>query len=97
MHGRLEQERGHALVAQQRLAAAVRSRVDSASRTLERTGMRLELIDPKLVLKRGYALLRDAQGVPLTSARQTHPGQAVTATLVDGEVDATVRAVRAGG
>jgi exodeoxyribonuclease VII large subunit len=95
MGSRLERERGHGVLLQQRLAGAVRGRVDAASRSLERSGMRLELLDPKLVLQRGYAMLRDASGAPITSAKQTHPGQAVTAALVDGEVDATVNAVRA--
>jgi exodeoxyribonuclease VII large subunit len=94
MQSRLERERGAQLVAQQRLGGAVLARIDRAQRVLERTGTRLELLDPKLVLQRGYALLRSGDGKPLTSARQTHPGQDVTATLVDGEVDLTVRAAR---
>ena len=53
---------------------------------------RLELLDPKLVLQRGYALLRDDEGAPITSAKQTHPGQPLSATLADGEVALTVRA-----
>ena len=95
MQSRLEQERGHGVLLQQRLAGAVRTRIDGASRVLERSSMRLELLDPRLVLQRGYALLRDERGAPVTSAKQTHPGRAITAALVDGEVDATVSAVRA--
>lgn len=61
---------------------------------LDRAGLRLELLDPTLVLKRGYAWLRREDGVAITSTRQTFAGQAVRATLADGEVDLTVSASR---
>ena len=57
---------------------------------LERLSLRLGLLDPRLVLQRGYAWLADAQGHTVTSASQTHPGQALKATLADGTVDVTV-------
>lgn len=53
---------------------------------LERAGRSLALLDPLLVMQRGYALLRTAEGVPLTSVLQTGPGQLATAVLADGEV-----------
>jgi exodeoxyribonuclease VII large subunit len=94
MQARLERERGGLLVAQQKLAGAVRARIDHGTHVLERSATRMELLDPKLVLQRGYALLRSEDGMPITSAKRTHPGQGVTATLADGEVDLTVRATR---
>ena len=57
---------------------------------LERAQLRLELLDPQLVLERGYAWLADLQGQPITSAAATHIGQPVRATLADGQVDLTV-------
>jgi len=63
-------------------------------RRLERAQFRLAPLDPKLVLQRGYAWLADLQGQAVTSARATHPGQALRATLADGEVDLTVSAPR---
>jgi len=57
---------------------------------LERASLRLKLLDPHLVLARGYAMLSDDQGNTIASCRQTASGQAVTATLVDGTVDLTV-------
>ena len=51
---------------------------------------RLESLNPKLVLQRGYVWLADAQGQAITSVRQTRTGQMVRATLVDGEVDLSV-------
>ena len=61
---------------------------------LERAQLRLELLDPKLVLKRGYAWLADLQGQPITGPESTHEGQPVRATLAGGEVDLTVTARR---
>jgi exodeoxyribonuclease VII large subunit len=92
LHARLERERGRFLPAQQELASALHLRLDKSMRVLERAATRLELLDPALVLKRGYALLRDEQGAAVTSVARTHPGQPLTATLADGEVALTVRA-----
>jgi exodeoxyribonuclease VII large subunit len=52
--------------------------------------LRLEMLNPRLVLKRGYAWLADAQGQAISSISQTCTGQAVRAILADGEVDMTV-------
>ena len=57
---------------------------------LERLGrceLSLGLLDPRLVLERGYAFLTDANGVAVTQAAQVQPGQALTATLADGTLD----------
>ena len=59
---------------------------------LERAALRLELLDPRLVLQRGYALLADAQGQAVTSVRQASPGQALQATMADGAIDLVVMA-----
>lgn len=63
-------------------------------RRLERAQLRLVPLDPKLVLQRGYAWLADMQGTAITRAADTAPGQALRATLADGEVDLTVSAPR---
>ena len=63
-------------------------------RRLERAQLRLAPLDPKLVLQRGYAWLADLQGQAVTRAAGTRPGQALRATLADGEVDLTVSAPR---
>lgn len=69
-------------------------RVAAASTRLDHLGVRLASVDPRLVLRRGYALLSDASGLPVTSVRQTQPGQALVAALADGEVDVGVVAAR---
>ena len=57
---------------------------------LDRSGLRLGLLDPSLVLRRGYAWLTNSEGETLTSVSQTRPGQPLRATLADGTVDLTV-------
>ena len=52
--------------------------------------MRLNLLDPALVLARGYALLQTQGGAVVNSVRQAPPGAALTARLSDGTLDITV-------
>ena len=57
---------------------------------LTRASLRLELLDPTLVLQRGYAWLAGLDGQTISSIKQVRPGQPVRATLADGTVDLTV-------
>ena len=63
---------------------------------LERAALRLQLLDPHLVLQRGYALLSDAEGRTITSVHQAPPGTALQATLVDGSLNLSVRSAPTG-
>ncbi|MGE0332509.1 MAG: exodeoxyribonuclease VII large subunit [Ramlibacter sp.] len=78
----------------QRLDAALRGATQAAATRLDRARLRLDLLDPRLVLQRGYAMLQDADGKPVTHAAQTRVGQALRATLADGEVDLAVLPAR---
>jgi len=55
-----------------------------------RAELRLGLLDPSLVLQRGYAWLTLENGQTLGHVAQAIPGQHVRATLTDGAVDLTV-------
>ena len=57
---------------------------------LDHVQAQLTLLDPTLVLQRGYALIADAQGHAVTSVHQLASGQPVTARLADGTADLTV-------
>ena len=57
---------------------------------LQRAELRLGLLDPKLVLQRGFAWLTDEDGLAVSSIGQAKVGQNVRATLADGVVDLTV-------
>ena len=80
----LLREHGHAL------GAGTRQTLQRTDDRLARARLRLDLLDPRLVLQRGYALLTDEKGAAVTRIGQTHAGQALTATLADGEVDLAV-------
>jgi len=60
--------------------------MDAQRLRLQRGQAALDLLDPQLVLQRGYAFLTDAQGRAVTRTAQTRPGQALQATLADGRV-----------
>ncbi|EDY85130.1 exodeoxyribonuclease VII, large subunit [Verrucomicrobiia bacterium DG1235] len=68
--------------------AELRSRLDVAGATLKAIG-------PAATLKRGYAILEDASGKPLTRIAATQRGAAVVASLSDGRLEMTVDAVDA--
>jgi exodeoxyribonuclease VII large subunit len=88
--GRTQSEGARFTAADAKLKQGFRLRLESAARSLDHSRLRLELLDPRLILQRGYALLADEQGQPVSSVQQTHAGQALRATLADGEVDLTV-------
>lgn len=56
----------------------------------QRAGLRLGLLDPSLVLQRGYAWLTLENGHTLSNVAQAKTGEHVRATLTDGAVDLTV-------
>ena len=58
---------------------------------LEHSAVRLQLLDPRLVLQRGYVLLTDAQGRAVTSVQQAAVGASLRAVLVDGALDVVVQ------
>ncbi|MFI8616529.1 exodeoxyribonuclease VII large subunit [Acidovorax sp. NPDC077693] len=74
------------------LPVKMQRRIGQQAERLDRAALRLQLLDPRLVLQRGYALLTDAQGHAVTSVGQAQPGDALRATLADGAVDVTVAA-----
>ncbi len=73
------------------LARGVQQTPATAHERLHRAELRLQLLDPKLVLQRGFAWLCNAEGQAISSVAQTQAGQAVQATLADGVVDLTVQ------
>jgi len=61
---------------------------------LQQVQARLALLDPRLVLQRGYAWLTDETGHPISRVAQVQPGQQVQAELQDGRLPLTVQATR---
>ncbi|HVC60206.1 MAG TPA: exodeoxyribonuclease VII large subunit [Acetobacteraceae bacterium] len=69
--------------------APLRAGLREARARLEGTGARLESVSPLAVLQRGYALVSDPSGHPLTSAAAVQPGARLKLRFADGERGAT--------
>ncbi len=69
--------------------APLRGGLREARGKLDGTGARLESVSPLAVLQRGYALVSDAAGHPLTSAAAVRPGVRLSLRFADGQVGAT--------
>jgi exodeoxyribonuclease VII large subunit len=87
MNHRLEQVAAHLPQALSRDLLARSERLGQAER-------HLALLDPGLVLQRGYSWLTDARGTPVVSVAQLRVGLCVSAVLADGRADLTVDAVQ---
>lgn len=67
-----------------------RAVIDERSRSITELERVLKSIDPKEVLKRGYALVRSLAGKILRSPRNIAPGDRLTIQLADGTIRAQV-------
>ncbi|XAH21421.1 exodeoxyribonuclease VII large subunit [Xylophilus sp. GW821-FHT01B05] len=76
------------------LAPAMAARWTQEESRLQRAGLKLQMLDPRLVLQRGYAWLEDESGRTVQNTGDVQPGDALRATLVDGSLDLTVRGKR---
>jgi len=87
---RLDRERGAVQNMAQRWPVSLVRDARRQRQQLDHLAQRLSLLDPTLVLQRGYAWLADEHGHAVTSVTQTHVGQALRGVLADGEVGLTV-------
>ena len=88
-------QRGQLDALQQGMQHALRMHLQRQQALCGRAELRLQAIDPALVLQRGYAWLTHADGRPITRARQIQVGQKLVASLADGAVDLQAHNVRA--
>ena len=58
---------------------------------LQRSERGLALLDPHLVLQRGYAWLADEAGMTVVDAAEVRAGQTLRATLAKGNIDVSVK------
>jgi exodeoxyribonuclease VII large subunit len=77
--------------------AAPRAALREAQARLDGAAARLESVSPLAVLARGYALVTDPAGVPITRAETVKPGARMRLRFADGEVKATAEGGRPGG
>ncbi len=76
-------------------AAPVESLLREKRLRLEGLAARLEGGSFQSVLSRGFALVRDAEGAPITSAGAVPPGGRLVLTFADGEAQATADGAKA--
>lgn len=76
---------------------AIVARVHDRRRHAIALADRLRALSPKLVLERGYALVRGPDGTFVRSADKLKSGDTVTLEFAAGEADATVTTTRRGG
>ncbi|MDM0112434.1 exodeoxyribonuclease VII large subunit [Variovorax sp. J22R133] len=83
----------HQRVLRNEFPLAIAQALGTQREHLDRAALRLQLLDPSLVLQRGYAWLSNTSGRPLTSVEQLAPGDAISARLADGVAGLTVTGV----
>jgi exodeoxyribonuclease VII large subunit len=76
--------------AAQAMMKALEYRVSDWQRRLQQAGQVLRQLDPKVVLKRGYALVRDAKGGLIKAATQVKVGDKLTITTASAILQAGV-------
>ena len=76
-----------------RLLAAINNRLRAETARLDGITSRLAVLDPRNVLRRGYALVRDSGGGLVTSILKVKLGQRVDVRLQDGAFGALVNTI----
>lgn len=91
---RLQREGAELRAAGVRASRGAERRIERAQARLEQQATRHRLLDPRRVLARGFALVRDAQGRVLPGAAGLQAGAAIEVCFRDGRAAARVEAVR---
>ena len=73
-----------------RARRSLRHRIERADDDLAHRLARVRALSPLATLKRGYAVVQDADGHVVTSPDSTTPGAALTVRVAEGRIDATV-------
>jgi exodeoxyribonuclease VII large subunit len=87
-------ERYDALSITDRMPSAFANLHREAAGRLRRAGDLLQSLSYERTLERGFAIVQDADGAPVTSARAAKPGSDVSIRFHDGAVGATVHGER---
>ncbi len=90
--GQVASQHQHVRSLQTQWPSQLKSAVSRMQERLSRSERGLALLDPQLVLQRGYAWLADEVGATVVDAAQVQTGQSLRATLAIGQIDLTVQA-----
>lgn len=86
----LDQYAGEVTALCQRADRCLRHRLDVASAEVSHTRARLRALSPMSTLRRGYAIVRRADGTVVRRTTDIAPGDPVRVRLAEGELTATV-------
>ncbi len=86
----IQQHRHQLAALQARLVSTQQRRLANADARWQRSTAQLDSLNPREVLKRGYAIALDGEGRALTDAATTSSGAALRLILSRGELDARV-------
>ena len=89
--GQLASEKHQLVTMQTRWPSQLKSAVSRMEERLKRSERGLALLDPQLVLQRGYAWVTDEAGHTVTSTRKMSLGQALQVQLSQGQAAVTVQ------
>jgi exodeoxyribonuclease VII large subunit len=88
------QQRKDAIAAlRQRLTRSTQHRLQQAQQHALYLRQTLQTLDPAVVLRRGYAVVRQENGAIARSVETLHPGDRITIILAQGELSAEVKTV----
>ena len=77
--------------AKEQLLDNIHDKIDNIKKRIENAKIRLEASDPKLILSRGYAMVRDKEtGKIITNAASVKPGQILEIVPESGTINVTV-------
>lgn len=78
------------------LPVQTRQHMSQNAQRLDRADLRLGLLDPRLVLARGYAWVSTAEGKTVTRGRDVNTADTIHVHLADGQLQASVTKVQVG-
>lgn len=83
-------------VAARQMLGRLQNSLEAYQRRLGQAALVLRQLDPKLALRRGYALVRDSKGQLLRSAKGVKPGDKLTIQLASAILESGVISVKQG-
>ena len=89
--GQVASQHQHLRSLQTQWPSQLKSAMSRMQERLARSERGLALLDPQLVLQRGYAWLADEAGATVVDAAQVTTGQALRATLAKGQIGLVVK------
>lgn len=91
---RVSSEQQHLDYLTSRMESLISQRMDSQQQKLTANLKQLDALNPKNILKRGYAILQKENGLPLTRVKEANLHQPLTAVLQDGTLGVEITQIK---